>query len=231
MPQLVFLPGLLCDAELWQQQLTALARPAIVPDLSQHNTIGALAAQVLSEAAPHFALIALSMGGYVAMEIMRQAPERVTRLALFDTSARPDTPEQQARRRALIELAASGKFKGVTPRLLPTLVHPAALHKPAVTEPIIAMAARMGQQGFRTQQQAIIGRVDSRPTLSLIRCPTLIAVGDADQLTPQDLAEEMAALVPQARLAIIPTCGHLPPLEQPAYTTRLLQDWLSDSAA
>lgn len=229
MRPVVFLPGLLCDSALWQAQTGALAdgAHALIPPLDQHDSITALAAEVLAAAPATFALVGLSMGGYVAFEILRQAPERIERLALFDTSARPDTPEQKEKRRALIQLSRTGKFKGVTPRLLPMLIHPAHMETPAITETIIAMANRIGKEGFQRQQHAIMNRPDSRPLLPAIKCPALIAVGNEDQLTPPEIASEMAGLIPQARLEIIPQCGHLPPLEQPEKTTALLRAWLA----
>ncbi|MEJ0062772.1 MAG: alpha/beta hydrolase [Alphaproteobacteria bacterium] len=143
-----------------------------------------LASHVLTKAPARFALGGLSMGGYVAYEIMRLAPERVTRLVTMGSPAHADTPEQRQRRLALLQLARSGKFKGVTPRLLPLLLHPDHLNNPAVTQPILDMAARVGPQGFERQQTAMMHRIDSRPHLRLISCPTLIIAGAQDQLFP-----------------------------------------------
>ena len=140
--------------------------------------------------------------------------ERVDRLALFDTSARPDTAEQARRRRGLIGLTRTGLFKGVTPRLLPQLLHPDNMARPVAAE-VTAMAERVGRDAFLRQQAAILGRADSRPDLPGIRVPTLVAVGEQDVLTPPDHAEEMAAGIPDAVLHRIPGCGHLPPMEFP----------------
>lgn len=227
-PALLLLPGLLCDARLWRDQMQALGGQVEcrVADLTQDDSIAAMAARALAAAPARFALCGLSMGGYVAFEILRQAPERVTRLALLDTSARPDTPEQARRRRGLMALTRNGRFRGVTPRLLPQLVHPAHLEGP-VAEEVMAMAERVGKDAFLRQQAAILGRPDSRPLLPGIRIPSLVAVGEADVLTPPSLAEEIAAGIPGARLARLPGCGHLPPLEDPAATTALLRDWLA----
>jgi pimeloyl-ACP methyl ester carboxylesterase len=147
-------------------------------------------------------------------------------LALLDTSARPDTPEQARRRRGLMSLTRTGLFKGVTPRLLPQLVHPDNLAGP-IGEAVIGMAERVGRDAFLRQQAAILGRPDSRPDLPGIRLPTLVAVGEADALTPPALAAEIAAGIPGAVLHHIPGCGHLPPMEAPAATTALLRDWLA----
>ena len=128
---------------------------------------------------------------------MRQAPERVTRLALLDTQARADTPEATARRRGLIELAQKGEFKGVTSRLLPLLIHPSRLADEHLTGIVRAMAEDTGKEAFLRQQRAIMGRPDSRPSLPAIACPTLVLCGREDALTPLDLHLEMAAADPR----------------------------------
>lgn len=230
MPEtLVLLPGLLNDAALWSHQtahLGDLAGRIVVPDITLHANIGEIADAVLDQAPGDFALAGLSMGGYVALEIMRRAPERVQRLALLDTSPRADSDEQHRRRSGLIQLADIGRFKGVTPRLLPMLVHPDRLEDPAVTGPIFEMAARVGRDGFIRQQRAILSRNDSRDLLPAIVCPTLVVCGRQDQLTPLELSQEMAAAIPGAALEIVEDCGHLPALEHPGLTTALLRRWL-----
>lgn len=228
-PPLLLLPGLLCDARLWRDQVAALSaqRRCVVADLTLDDSLEAMAARAIAAAgASRFALCGLSMGGYVALEVMRQAaPGQVTRLALLDTSARPDTPEQARRRRGLMALTRTGQFRGVTPRLLPQLVHPRHLDGPVGAE-VTAMAGRVGRDAFLRQQQAILDRPDSRPDLARIAVPTLVAVGEEDVLTPPALSEEMAAAIPGARLAVLPGCGHLPPMEDPRATTALLAGWL-----
>lgn len=224
---LLLLPGLLCDVVLWEAQVAGLAGLARcrVADVTLDDGLPAMAARALALAPPRFALAGLSMGGYLAFEILRQAPGRITRLALLDTSARPDSPDQARRRRGLMALTRTGQFKGVTPRLLPQLVHPDNLAGP-VGSAVIAMAERVGRDAFLRQQAAILGRPDSRPDLPGLRLPTLVAVGESDTLTPPELAAEIAAAIPGARLHRIPGCGHLPPLEAPAAVTALLSDWL-----
>lgn len=226
---LLLLPGLLCDAALWRPQSTALADLVvpIVCDLTRHDSLSAMAASVLAEAPEYFSLAGLSMGGYVAQEIMRQAPQRVLRLALLDTSSRPDTDEQRARRRGLIELAGRGEFKGVTPRLLPLLIHPDRLADPPLVDIVLGMAERVGKDAFLRQQSAIMGRPDGRPDLPRIACPTLVLCGREDALTPPALHEEIAAAIPGARLEIIEKCGHLSTLEAPDQVNAAFREWLA----
>jgi len=228
---LVLLPGLLCDGTLWRSQIAALGDIAEcwVADLTQDDSLAAIARRVLAAAPPRFALAGLSMGGYCALEVMRQAPERVERLALLDTGARADTPEQTSRRRGLIELAEKGEFKGVTPRLLPLFLHPARLKDAALTGAITAMAERVGKDAFLRQQKAIMGRIDSRPLLGRIACPTLVLCGREDQLTPPDLAQEIAAGIPRAQLDLIDNCGHLSTMERPEAVTAELRQWLTET--
>ena len=225
----IFLPGLLCDARLWQPQLEDLAAhiEPWVADLTRDDSMDRMAARVLAEAPfPKFALVGLSMGGYVAMELMRQAPERVERLALLDTQARPDTPEATERRLALIGLAEKGRFQGVTERLLPLLLHASRLGDRQLVETVKSMARNVGQDAFLRQQKAIMGRADSRDSLWKIRCPTLVLCGEHDLLTPRDRHEEIAASIRGARLVAIPGCGHLATLEKPAAVNQALLAWL-----
>jgi pimeloyl-ACP methyl ester carboxylesterase len=226
---LLLLPGLLCDAALWRPQTTDLADIAapIVCDLTRHDSLSAMAASVLADAPEYFSLAGLSMGGYVAQEIMRQAPQRVLRLALLDTSARSDTEEQLARRRGLIELTHKGEFKGVTPRLLPLFVHPDRLGDAALVDTVTRMTERVGKDAFLRQQTAIMGRPDGRADLKRITCPTLVLCGRQDVLTPPAVHQEIAAEIRGARLEIIDDCGHLATLEAPDRVNRALRNWLS----
>ena len=226
---LALLPGLLCDAALWRHQVEALAgvADARVADLTRQDSIAAMARAVLESMPERFALAGLSMGGYVAFEILRQAPARVLRLALLDTRAGPDAPEDAARRRGLIELAEKGEFKGVTPRLLPLFLHPARLEDTVLTGEVLAMAERVGRDAFIRQQKAILGRADSRPTLVSIACPTLVLCGRQDALTPVGDHMEMAAGIRDARLRVVEDCGHLASLERPETVNEALATWLA----
>ena len=227
---LILLPGLLCDRALWEPQLAGLADIAemTVGDLTHDDSMAGMAQSVLAAAPERFALAGLSMGGYASLEIMRQAPERVVRLALLDTSARPDTPEQTAQRRSLIGMCEAGEFKGVTPRLLPRWIHPSRVNDKALTETVMAMTARVGRDAFIRQQTAIMGRADSRPGLSRIQCPTLVLCGREDEATPVEAHREMAADIPNARLVIVPECGHLSTLERPEAVNTALRRWLGE---
>jgi pimeloyl-ACP methyl ester carboxylesterase len=230
-PSLVLIPGLLCDATLWRAQIEDLADMAQpwVADVTRDDSIAAMAQRVLAEAPPgRFTLAGLSMGGYVAQAIMRAAPDRVARLALLDTSARADTAEQSARRRGLIELAEKGEFQGVTPRLLPVFLHPDRLSDKPLTDAVMAMTARVGKDAFLRQQRAIIGRIDNRPNLPAISCPTLVLCGREDQLTPLAGHEEIASLIPGARLEVIEECGHLSTMERPWEVSVALRQWLTE---
>ena len=229
---LVLLPGLLCDAALWRPVTDALAAEAaaVVADLTLDETVADMARRVLEWAPRRFSLAGLSMGGYVAQEIMRQEPERVVRLALLDTSARDDSDEQRRRRRGLIALATQGKFKGVTPRLLPLLLHPDRLEDAPLVETVTGMAERVGRAAFLRQQTAILGRPNGVADLARIDCPTLVLCGRQDALTPPEVHDEMAFHVPGAELVQIEDCGHLAPLERPEPVVAALRAWLARPA-
>ncbi|MSO76810.1 MAG: alpha/beta fold hydrolase [Alphaproteobacteria bacterium] len=227
---LLLLPGLLCDARLWVPQRAALGDLAeiVVADLTQQESMRAMAeaALALVPGERQVAVAGLSMGGYVAMEIACTWPERVSRLALLDTRAQPDSPVAAAARRDLLGLARQGRFKGVTRRLLPTLIHPSRLADVALTQLVMAMAEAVGREGFFRQMRAIMARADRRPALAAICCPTLVLCGREDARTPPADSEEIAALIPGAKLALIETCGHLTSLEQPGPVNEALREWL-----
>lgn len=226
---LVLVPGLLCSARLYSPQVAALWRfgGVGVADHRQGDEIGAVAARILAEAPPRFALAGLSFGGYLAFELMRRAPDRIERLALLDTSARPDTPEQTAARYAFIEMAEQGRFPEVVETLTPRFLQASRREEPALKEILHAMATDVGPAAFVRQQKAIISRPDSRPSLPQIRCPTLVLTGEHDDLTTPELAQEIAGAIPGAELVIIPDCGHLSTIERPEAVNAALADWLS----
>ena len=224
---LVLVPGLLCDDRLFQYQAEYLADVAdpVVADVVRDASVTEMARAVLDAAPERFALAGLSLGGYIALEIMRVAPVRVTRLALLDTSARADTPKQTKARRELIELSREGRFDEVPRRLLPKVVHPGRLDDERLASTVFAMAEAVGPEAFVRQEEAIIGRPDSREDLPGIACPTLVLCGREDALTPVYLHEEMADLIPDSRLRVIAECGHLSSLERPEGVTAALREW------
>jgi len=228
-PTLILVPGLLCSARLWAAQIDGLSDLAdiAVADMTRDDTMAGMAQRVLDCTDGTFSLAGLSMGGYVAMEVMRRAPERVERLALLDTGARADTEEQTIRRKDLIGLADRGEFKAVSPKLLPLFVHPDRLADKAMVDAISKMADSVGKDAFLRQQQAIMHRPDSRPGLAAIACPTLVVCGREDVLTPPELSEEIAGLVPGADFVLIEGCGHLSTMERPDDVNAALRSWMS----
>ena len=227
---LVLIPGLSCDASLYGPQWPALApgRSILVAEHDRDDSLQAIAERLLEAAPQRFALCGLSMGGYVAFEVMRQAPQRVTRLALLDTSAKPATPETNAPREQMIALAERGAFDNVTTLIWQRLVAPARLTDEPLRLLVRAMAETVGADGFVRQQRAIMGRADSRDGLAAITVPTLVLVGEEDLITPPSEALEIAAGIGgRARLVTIPGCGHLSTLEAPDSVTRELLAWLS----
>jgi pimeloyl-ACP methyl ester carboxylesterase len=201
--------------------------PVTVATHTRDDTMAAIARRILGGAPPRFALAGLSMGGYIALEIVRQAADRVERLALLDTGARADTPEATAKRLTNIALAEAGRFEEIIGPQFPLYVHPSRANDAGLKADYLAMCRDVGPEGYVRQQKAIMARVDSRPLLPAIRCPTLVLVGEQDAATPPALSEEMAAAIPGARLVTIPTCGHLSTMEQPEAVTRELLAWLS----
>ena len=229
-PTLILIPGLLCDAALWAHQLVALSDMVnvhvadIADDISMEN----LARLVLDHAPDSFALAGLSMGGYVAQEIMRQDPNRVTHLGLLDTNARADLPEQSLLRKALMSEAEAGDFDAIAPKLLPKLVNAEHAQDPAIANVVLQMAERIGVDGFLNQQNAILSRIDGRADLAKINCPTLVLCGADDIMTPPAVHQEMAdGIGANAKFVVVPNCGHLSPLEQPDTVTSAMRAWLS----
>ena len=227
------LPGLLNDARLWARAIAAMpGRVTSIADVAAHDSVSALVSVALASApAERFALASFSLGGYVAFEMIRQAPERVAALALVDTSARPDTPESIETRQRMIAgvTAGAGNFAAVAASFLPRAVHPSRVGDSALGELLASMAHSVGPEGFVRQQRAAIGRPDSRPLLKDIRCPTLVLCGRQDQLTPLECSVEMAAGIPGAQLVILEDCGHVAPLEQPEAVNPALLRWLESA--
>jgi pimeloyl-ACP methyl ester carboxylesterase len=222
---IVLVPGLFCTPRMYAEQIPALWQfgPVTVADHRRHNSMADIARSILVNAPPSFALVGLSMGGYIALEIMRLAPERVSKLALLDTTARPDTPEQTKVRNEQIALARNGGLGKIAHAALSMLIH---REDAALRDVVVQMANDSGADAFISQLQAIIGRADSRPHLAAIRCPTLVLVGEQDKLIPPDRSQEMATAIIGSRYVIVPNCGHISTIEQPQAVTQALVEWL-----
>ncbi len=226
---LILVPGLLCDDALWGHQVEGLADIADICVSHQHtryDSMSEIASAILAEAPERFALAGLSMGGYIALEVLAQAPGRIDRLALLDTAARSDLPEQASRRQELIRLVNTGGFEEVVDRLMALFVHPARLFDQELVSEIRAMAQRVGPDLFLRQQQAMMRRRDHFADLSGILCPTLVICGRHDQLTPVAWSVEMATRIPGSELVVIENCGHLTTMERPEEVNAAMRKWL-----
>ncbi len=227
---LLLLPGSLCDATMWSHQLHGLTGSAQtqVPDFQGLDSVPAMAEAVLAEAQTGpFAIAGFSLGGYVALEIVRRAPERVLALALLDTSARADKPENASGREANIAAFAECPAEVVEKFVAITA---AAATPPEVIVTVRNMMLRRAQQQYIAQQRAMMTRPDARATLASIRCPVLCLWGSADRATPPEVNRELATSIPDARMLEIADAGHMTPLEAPAQVTGALRDWLQRTA-
>jgi pimeloyl-ACP methyl ester carboxylesterase len=226
---IVLVPGLLCSSRLYAPQIPALWRfgPVIVADHRGHDSMAGIAERILSMAPPRFALVGLSMGGYIAFVIAQKAPQRVARLALLDTSAQPETPRQTERRLPLIALAEQGRLDEIVDALFPLFVQRDRHGDEELKRIVQLMAQETGADAFIRQQKAIMARPDARPFLASIACPTLVLVGDGDVLTPAALSQEIAAGIAGANLLVVPECGHLSTLERPDAVNTALSNWMS----
>lgn len=226
---LLLLPGMMCDARLFTPQIEALsARYSIMlPSLTVGTSIQVLAQNVLAQAPKQFALAGLSMGGIVAMEMLRQAPQRINRLALMDTNPLAEGPERQALREPQMVRVRSGGLPAIMrEELIPKYLADESING-AIVDLCMDMAEVLGPDVFCSQSTALRDRIDQREILSQYSGPTLILCGEDDQLCPVARHELMRNLIPSARLAVIPGAGHLPVLEQPERTTQELQSWLN----
>jgi pimeloyl-ACP methyl ester carboxylesterase len=227
-PSIVFASGQLLTAEVWAPQAAALASDydLIFSDHGRDDTIAGMAARLLAEAPRSFHLVAHAMGGFTAFEVMRQAPERVASLVLIATMAPNDGPAQTERRQGYIRLVEDGRFAEVVEERIPILVHPARREDAPLLGVVRRMAADTGAAQFLGQQRAIMGRPDSRPSLTAIAVPTLLVRGEQDGITTPAHQDEMLAAIPGAVLMTIEDCGHLPTLEKPVTINQILLDWL-----
>jgi len=229
MPRLVLLPGLACDERLWEAQ-----RPALPPTLDvhvsdahmRHERIETMAAAVLREHAGPLILCGASMGGMIAMEAARQAPERIAGLALLGTNARPETPEMYQLRESAIELFERGEARDVIELNAGFAFHPTQAGDAALVGRYVELVLDAGAQQLIRQNRALMQRPDARPHLASLRCPVLVMCGDSDRLTPPECSREIAQTVPQAELVWVEECGHMLTMEKPAFVNATLGPWL-----
>jgi pimeloyl-ACP methyl ester carboxylesterase len=226
---LLLLPGMMCDERVWRAQAAHIDIPISYADTTQADNFADMAAAVLEEAPQQFAMAGLSMGGILAFEILRQAPQRVTHLALLDTNPHAETPERQSMRLEQIKEATAGRLRQLAIEALkPLYLAEAHRNDPELLDTILDMALDLGPDVFHRQSLALRDRCDSVPALPSICCPTLVMCGDEDLLCPVGYHELMAEKIPHARLRIIEQCGHMSPLEQPQEVTQALQALLAE---
>jgi pimeloyl-ACP methyl ester carboxylesterase len=223
----VMVPGLVCDAQVWHHQARHLRDLADIriPAVDTGETMEDMARRVLRWAPPRFALAGFSMGGYVALEMLRQAPDRVVRLALLDTSARADTPEKSAGRRAAIEAIGQGRYRDVIEGMMPVLLHPDRQDGP-LADLVRTMTDRIGPEVFARRHRAMLTRADSRDLLGRADLPVRVICGREDAMSSLAEHEEMAQLAARGRWSVIEDCGHMSIIEQPHAVSVLLRDWL-----
>jgi pimeloyl-ACP methyl ester carboxylesterase len=231
-PCVVFACGQLLTAECWAPQMAALGPDfeLHIADHSHDDSIAGIAERLLETAPASFDLVAHAMGGFVAFEVMRRQPQRVRSLVLASTLASADGPAQTERRQGYIRLVEAGNFDGVVEERIPILLHPARREDVALLDVVRRMAAETGPAVFLRQQRAIMGRIDSRPSLTTIACPTLLVRGEDDAIATLAQQQEMLDLLPNARLESLPHAGHLVTLERPRTMAALLRNWLAGTA-
>ncbi|GAB1477886.1 alpha/beta fold hydrolase [Paracoccaceae bacterium] len=227
MTPVVLIPGMMCDARTWGAIERQLGAPVLHHLPTETDSMAALAEAFLREAPLRFSLAGLSMGGILAMEVLRQAPGRVEQLALLDTNPRAEAPEVQARREPQIARALAGGLARVMRDEMKPNYLAAGPGQPAILELCMDLALSLGPEVFARQSRALRDRPDQQATLAAFTGPALVLMGAEDRLCPLDRHELMHKLMPQSRLVILPGAGHLPPLERPQETAIALRDWLA----
>lgn len=226
MTSLVFIPGLAANEVMWAAQRAALStwQPQVTDVHMREDSIPAMAAALLREHAGPLVLCGASMGGMIAMEAARQAPERIAGLALLGTDARPDSPEMIALRTDAIALFAQGRVREVIEPNVAFAFHPD--NAAALASSYLDFVLAAGADPLIRQNRAVMARPDARPHLPRLRCPVLVMCGEDDRLTPPERSQEIAALVPHARVVMVPRCGHMLTMERPDVVNATLADWL-----
>jgi pimeloyl-ACP methyl ester carboxylesterase len=234
MTQLVFVPGLAADAVMWQPQLNAIPaqfQPAVTDVHMYHATLPEMATALLQEHSGDLILCGASMGGMLAMEAVRQAPQRIKALALLGTTARPETEAMRDMRQAAIILFEQGRAEEVLAANLALAFHPSQANDRELRQTYLEFVLRAGADQLIRQNRALMARPDARLHLSRVSCPTLVLCGDADQLTPPDCSREIAQLINGAEFKLVPQCGHMLTMERPAEVNAALLTWLASIAS
>lgn len=228
----VLVGGQLCTPRFWDEQRAGLAPRAELHDFCPgeapgERSVADAARRLLATVPGRFAIAGHALGGFVALEVVRQAPDRVSHLALLGTNAEPDAPAAYARRMAYKRMAEAGQLEELIAERYAAVLHPALVGEPRYRAIVAAMARATGAERFLRQQDIVLGRPDSRPGLGAIRCPCTLIVGREDRLGTVAQHEEMARGIPQAQLHVIEGCGHFSPVEKPAEVTALLREWVT----
>ena len=229
MTQLILLPGLACNAIMWDHQLAALpgALNTHVTDVhTRFDMVQDMAQALLDEQPGDLILCGASMGGMLAMEVARQAPARVKALALLGTNARPETPEMRKLREAAIVFFEQGRAEEVLKFNLGMAFHKSRINDTALTQTYLDFVLAAGATQLVRQNRAVMARPDARLNLPQINCPTLVLCGDSDQLTPPECSHEIASFIPHAQLQFVADCGHMLTMERPAKVNTALLQWL-----
>lgn len=227
---LVLLPGFLCDETVWREQIPAF--DCVIPDYGVLESLPAMATSVLNQAPPQFALAGHSMGGRIALEMFRQAPGRITHIALFNTGchARPEGEagaEEERGRRRLLAIAREQGMRAMAMNWIPPMIHPDRRGDTDLIEPIVRMMERKTPDIFEAQMNALLSRPEAGDLLPRIECPALVLTGSHDAWSPPVQHEEMAAAIPQSDLVIVPDCGHMSTMECPDAITKAMARWLA----
>lgn len=233
MPQLIFLPGLAADAVMWQDQMAAMPahlNPRVTDVHARYATLQDMAGALLQEHAGDLILCGASMGGMLALEVVHQAPQRITALALLGTNARPETDAMWALREMAIGMFEQGQAKEILQANLPLAFHPSRSGDSALLQTYLDFVLQAGTAQLIRQNRALMTRPDARLHLGTVRCPTLVLCGDSDQLTPPECSREIVQLIKGAEFKLMPQCGHMLTMERPAEVNAALLAWLATVA-
>ena len=225
---LVFIPGMMCDSRLFQPQISEFSKQYLVciAPVSYSDSIEKISLQILRQLPPKFTLIGLSMGGILAMEIIKKEPERVMKIVLMDTNFKSETSETKSKRIPQIKLVNEGKLEAVMKKQILQNYLVKNKKNQKILELCLKMAKELGKEIFINQSKALAARKNYKEILKKIKVPSLIICGRYDRLCPIEVHREMESLIKYSTLEIIPDAAHLPTLEQPSYLNKILKEWL-----